>query len=239
MQPHFANPNSRSARFGYSLKPPVFTPPLRRKIPENRQFSITILPPLYVSPQQECFAMRIPIVPQQDPTPAQSVDAAFQALQAYSSAAANSTAPDTGKQSRALLIDSVTQAVNAYYAADTGKHTVDLKDPRYSEAKAQVAAQLETDIARQMATPGAAGTPAQINGLGDVLNALQPGQTDVTAALQQFLPTPGPLLQMPNLVPPSEETPQKIGQTIANLAPVPPSAPGVDEAPHLRSPQID
>jgi len=184
--------------------------------------------------------MRIPIGPV-DPTPAQSVDAAFQALQAYSSAATTSTAPDVGKASRGTLIDSVTQAVNAYYTADTGKSTVDVKDPRYSEAKAQVAAQLETDIARQIAASGGTSQPAQLNGLGDVLNALQPGQTNVTEALQQFLPTPGPLLQMPNLVPPSEEAPQKIGQAIANGVPVPAvaTAPGVDEAPHLRSPQID
>ena len=182
--------------------------------------------------------MRIPIGPL-DPTPAQSADAAFQALQAYSSAAAKPTEPEAGKVSRAVLIDSVTQAVNAYYTADTGKSTVDVKDPRYSEAKAQVAAQLETDIARQSAALGPTSTPAQLNGLGDVLNALQPGQTNVTEALQQFLPTPGPLLQMPNLIPPSAETPQKIGHAIANLGPVPGAAPGVDEPPQARSPGVD
>lgn len=184
--------------------------------------------------------MRMPIGPV-DPTPAQSVDAAFQALQAYGSAATTSTAPDAGKASRATLIDSVTQAVNAYYTADTGKSTIDVKDPRYSEAKAQVAARLETDIAQQIAASGATSQPAQLNGLGDVLNALQPGQTNVTEALQQFLPTPGPLLQMPNLVPPNESAPVKIGQGIANAVPVPisPSSPGVDEAPHVRSPRFD
>jgi DNA-binding protein Fis len=131
--------------------------------------------------------MTFPIAPHLPATPAQSADAAFQALQAYSSATASTSTPvATSDASREALIDSVTKAVNAYYTADTGKTAVDVKDPRYSAAKAQVASRLEADVAQQMA--GSTSAPTRINGLDGVLNALQPGQENLNEALQQFLP---------------------------------------------------
>lgn len=183
--------------------------------------------------------MRIPIGPA-DPTPVQSADAAFQALQAYSSPAARSAAPDAANAARSTLIDSVTEAVNAYYKADTGKSTVDVKDPHYSEAKAQVAVQLETEVVGKIAASVVTGQPLQLNGLGDVLKALQPGQTNVTEALQQFLPTAGPL-QMPNVIPPGAPGPEKMGRIIEHAVPVPVagSSPGVDKALHMQSRKLD
>jgi hypothetical protein len=228
----FSKLKFRSPRPPNSLERRFFSSSLRRKSPGDREFSITIFWPPYVSPRQECFAMRIPIGPA-DPTPAQSADAAFQALQAYS-------APAAANAARSTLIDSVTEAVNAYYKADTGKSTVDVKDPHYSEAKAQVAVQLETEVVGKIAASVVTGQPVQLNGLGDVLKALQPGQTNVTEALQQFLPTAGPE-QMPTVIPPGVPGPQKMERIIEHRVPIPVtgSSPGEDKKLHMKSLQVD
>ncbi|WP_206952772.1 hypothetical protein [Trinickia acidisoli] len=133
------------------------------------------------------------MLPQQPTPPAAATNAAYQALQAYSSATtAQPPSPSATDKSRAALIDSVSNAVDAYYKADTGKTSVDVKDPHYSEAKAQVAAQLETEIANTMAKANSNSDTEQIDGLDAVLNSLQPGQLGVSQALQDFLPSSNP-----------------------------------------------
>lgn len=124
--------------------------------------------------------------PQLQPTPGMSVDAAYQALQTYSTAAASQPNAVSTETARTQLISSLSNAVDAYYTADTGNLTVNVHDPRYSEAKAQVAAQLETNVAQTMANDKDA--PAPLGGFDSVLKSLQPGQQDVAQALQAFLP---------------------------------------------------
>ncbi|RDU97022.1 hypothetical protein DWV00_20420 [Trinickia dinghuensis] len=125
-------------------------------------------------------------MPQQPVTPTAAVNAAYQALQTYSTAAASQPNAVSTGTARSQLISSLTSAVDAYYMADTGSTTVNVNDPRYSEAKAQVAAQLETNVAQTMANDKDA--PAPLGGFDSVLKSLQPGQQDVAQALQDFLP---------------------------------------------------